>query len=114
LRSAARLGIVRGNAIRLLKTGARSDFGHAIALPIPHTHKQDFRAGGIFEYVKDGFCAIQLKKARAPRIRTRRRAGSEQQAEFRELLRCMVPKVFEKRRLLCEICGHDLFSPHRA
>jgi hypothetical protein len=30
------------------------------------------------------------------------------------LLRCMVPKVFEQWRLLCEICGHDLFSPHKA
>jgi hypothetical protein len=87
-------------------------FGHTIAFPRPNSEQQDLRATRILEDVKNVFRAIQLKKARAPRIRTRWRAGRKKQTQFGNLLRCVTPEVFEKRRLFCSVYGHGVIPPH--
>jgi hypothetical protein len=93
-------------------TRAGNQFGYSVTLSLPHPNQQYLRPGGIFEDVEHVVRAIQLKKSRASSIRTRRRAGRKEQTQFRELLRCMTPEVFEKRRLFCAIHGHDLVPPH--
>jgi len=55
-------------------------------------------AAGVAEYVINAGMAIDLKKAGTTQIWAASDAGAEQQAEFRELLRSVIPEVFDNGR----------------
>ena|ERR1700680_677469 len=110
----ARLKIAKVILLGRWTAGARRQFRHAIAFPLPDSEQQHFASAGIPEDVEHILCAVQLKKARAPRIRARWRAGTKKQTQFRDLLRCMTPEIFEKGRLFCSCKGHDVFPPHES
>lgn len=74
------------------------EFGYGVGLAVPDGHEQNFVAGGIPEYVVDIDRSVDFKETRAARIRPVRQTSVEQKAQLGELLRRVLPKVFNHSR----------------
>jgi hypothetical protein len=112
LRSARGLTIQTNIALSRRKAGTRGDFRNGIVHAFPDANQQNFRSARIAEDVENVGFTINFKEAGATRVRPRRGARIEQQAQFRQLLRCMVSEVFQKGRLFRKCHLYHVLPPH--
>ena len=84
-----------------LRRGAGTSYepGDGVLVFFPDAEQEHFGSRRVLEDVKNICRPLNFKKSRAPRIRPRWRGTAEEHSEFRYLLRRMIPKVLEERRL---------------
>ena len=87
------------------------------AIAVPDAKQQNLAAVGIFKNVIDAVNAGDFEEAWTARIGTHFCANAQKRTQLGELLRRMVPQVFQNGRLLRKVHYHGRFrraseSPH--
>src|SRR6266850_947674 len=94
--------------------GTRHQRCDRVALAIPGSQEQHFRAGRILENVIGGRMPVDFVKTGPARIGPCWCAPKQKQAQFSQLFLRMVSQIFHQRRLFGDCEHHWISPPHSA